>query len=356
MILAIGSTIARLRKERGLTQEQLASAVGVSAAAVSKWESAGAYPDITLISPIARFLGTTADALLGFVPDLTAEEVMERSRRCAQVFEEESAEAGLALCRSYLREYPNSHFLKFRLAGLLPVYLPQCKEEAQRQEMFALAKELLSDARESDDAKVSQSATLLLASLLTAEEPERAEALLGELPRQEANPDMMLIGIYLSKGDLTAAKKACGQLLYARLSDANLCLMSLYTIAKREEDWDRALVLLQKQRELLTCVGLTETSLPNHLLTLAECHALRGEEEKSLAALEELAAFLPQWGDLLAALEENPLFDGCEFTSAVFSPDYVKKNLASVLRLNPAFSTLSHHPRFLAVQQALDAL
>nr|WP_122012643.1 helix-turn-helix domain-containing protein [Maliibacterium massiliense] len=39
MELAIGSAIARLRKARGVTQAQLAEAVGVSVAAVSKWET-----------------------------------------------------------------------------------------------------------------------------------------------------------------------------------------------------------------------------------------------------------------------------------------------------------------------------
>ena len=39
MKLSIGTNIQRLRRARGLTQEQLADAVGVSAAAVSKWET-----------------------------------------------------------------------------------------------------------------------------------------------------------------------------------------------------------------------------------------------------------------------------------------------------------------------------
>ncbi|EKN40768.1 putative DNA-binding protein [Clostridium botulinum CFSAN001627] len=54
--LSIGEVIYRLRKEKGITQEQLANFIGVSTAAVSKWESETSYPDITLLPVIAIFL------------------------------------------------------------------------------------------------------------------------------------------------------------------------------------------------------------------------------------------------------------------------------------------------------------
>nr|WP_297284110.1 helix-turn-helix transcriptional regulator [uncultured Agathobaculum sp.] len=63
MELCIGTTILAARHTKGLTQEALADLVGVSAAAVSKWETGASYPDITLLPPIARALGMTVDAL-----------------------------------------------------------------------------------------------------------------------------------------------------------------------------------------------------------------------------------------------------------------------------------------------------
>lgn len=60
----IGSNIARLRREMGLTQEQLGALVSVSAQAVSKWENGG-MPDTELISAIADALHVTIDTLFG---------------------------------------------------------------------------------------------------------------------------------------------------------------------------------------------------------------------------------------------------------------------------------------------------
>ena len=60
----LSERIAALRKERGLTQEQLGSMVGVSAQAVSKWEKGGT-PDVELLPVLSRQLGVTIDALFG---------------------------------------------------------------------------------------------------------------------------------------------------------------------------------------------------------------------------------------------------------------------------------------------------
>ena len=56
--------LKRYRKEKNLTQQQLADALGVSNKSVSRWESGGGYPDLPLLVPLAKTLGVTADDLL----------------------------------------------------------------------------------------------------------------------------------------------------------------------------------------------------------------------------------------------------------------------------------------------------
>ena len=47
----LSENIRRLRKEKGLTQEQVAQALGVTAGAVNKWERSASCPDLALLSP-----------------------------------------------------------------------------------------------------------------------------------------------------------------------------------------------------------------------------------------------------------------------------------------------------------------
>lgn len=61
----IGTTIAALRREKGLTQDALAAQLGVSAQAVSKWENGLSCPDILMLPEIAELFGVSVDALFG---------------------------------------------------------------------------------------------------------------------------------------------------------------------------------------------------------------------------------------------------------------------------------------------------
>lgn len=63
--IKIQEQIAFLRKQRGLTQEELAKALGVTNQAVSKWESGQCCPDIQLLPDIAKLFEVSVDQLLG---------------------------------------------------------------------------------------------------------------------------------------------------------------------------------------------------------------------------------------------------------------------------------------------------
>lgn len=73
--MSIAANVARLRKERGMTQEALAEVIGVSAQTISKWENATTWPDVALLPVIADVFGVTIDALYGRetgYPDVSA--------------------------------------------------------------------------------------------------------------------------------------------------------------------------------------------------------------------------------------------------------------------------------------------
>lgn len=79
MELKIGEKIAKYRKLKGFTQEQLGESVGVSGQAVSKWEKGG-VPDTYLLPAISKVLGVSIDALFGVekkISDYTQDEILD---------------------------------------------------------------------------------------------------------------------------------------------------------------------------------------------------------------------------------------------------------------------------------------
>jgi len=116
MELNIGTSIRRLRQERNVTQEELAGAIGVTAQAVSKWERAEGYPDITLLPEIAGFFGVTLDTLCGL------DDQRDRSEICrirSATMDAESYEEGVRIAREGLAKHPHSYELKENLAFAL---------------------------------------------------------------------------------------------------------------------------------------------------------------------------------------------------------------------------------------------
>ena len=69
MQLNLGKTIRELRHRDGCTQDALAEALGVTAQAVSRWESGGSYPDMELIPAIANYFHISIDELFGYHDD-----------------------------------------------------------------------------------------------------------------------------------------------------------------------------------------------------------------------------------------------------------------------------------------------
>ena len=64
----IGHRMKELRIQYGLTQQELADAIGVSFQTISKWETAASMPDITLLPPLAEYFRVSTDQLLGLKP------------------------------------------------------------------------------------------------------------------------------------------------------------------------------------------------------------------------------------------------------------------------------------------------
>ena len=117
----IGRTIARERRRAGVTQEALAAHLGVSKAAVSKWELGQSLPDVSLLPRISAYFSLTLDELFDWHDELTSE---ESAALYAEVYA--LGEKDLASAHKRLRALASEHYsdanLLLMLASLLTVW------------------------------------------------------------------------------------------------------------------------------------------------------------------------------------------------------------------------------------------
>lgn len=110
MNIEIGNRIKELRKTKGMTQEQLAEALGISFQAVSKWENNIAMPDITLVPVIARVFGVTTDDLFAHNLKEMQEEVKQISYD-SYLHREDDPQKAREILENGLLKYPENDIL-----------------------------------------------------------------------------------------------------------------------------------------------------------------------------------------------------------------------------------------------------
>ena len=107
MDIKIGEILKTLRKERGNTQEDLASHLGISVQAVSKWERGDGFPDITHLPYIASYYEVTTDDLLGCNNLRKQNDLAEFEKKAQVLINKGKRKERLALCREMQKKYPN---------------------------------------------------------------------------------------------------------------------------------------------------------------------------------------------------------------------------------------------------------
>lgn len=119
MKLSLSSNISTLRKEHSMTQEQLAEALGVTFASVSKWERGVANPELNLIAEMADLFGVSFDALVGF--RVQNGSVVALEERIRQLQREKKYDEAITEAEKALIRYPNDFRIVYRAGELYAV-------------------------------------------------------------------------------------------------------------------------------------------------------------------------------------------------------------------------------------------
>ena len=117
--MSIGTTIKKLRRERDITQEQLAEYLGISFQAVSQWECDRNSPDISQLPLLANIFEVSADVLLGIDIDSKQKKIDAIYNEAKEISYTGKKDQSLEILKKGLHDYPDSYKLMEFYAGEL---------------------------------------------------------------------------------------------------------------------------------------------------------------------------------------------------------------------------------------------
>lgn len=292
--LYIGETIFRLRKKKKITQEELGKFIGVSTAAVSKWESGSSYPDITLLPLLADFFGVSIDELLNYKVELSDDELNKVSSECAKLFSTGDFCEAVNKCEEYISKYKTSYLLKLKLAYLFRMYLWKINDEKITKEIKERVKELFEDIVQNCDKEELVEGALYQLSSIYGSEKKYDEAIeaLNKIRKSEVQTDVMLASIYIQKGDLKKGREIFQGELYKNVCFSGMICSSL---AGSYAEHEKALSTAERYYNLSINIkkaflvnGKSIVSLWSDYLGLASTYLKFNEKKKSIDMLNSM--------------------------------------------------------------------
>lgn len=350
--MSIGTTIKRLRKEKNITQEQLAEYLGITSRSISQWECDRTAPDISQLPALANIFEVSADVLLGI--DITQKEkrISEIIKESMKHHEVGHMEEVLSTLRSGLKEFPNSYALMGTLLSCLTHLTTDSeKNDSLLQEGISLGEKIL---EECTSDRERHNAVCNLCSLYARKgDTEKAIALAEKMPSLFSSTENLLSNIY------TGSKLT--EHLQCKLSSL-LCLVynDLWRITEPSEDDtcpytnQEYIQILEKFPDIMDIIiedknyGLFAIQLIGAKLKLARFYMLEQMPEKALECLQAAAEYAIRYD---TGLRAGGNYTCLLFRNIGFGPALISNNENQCLLLlhrleESAFDQVREHPDF----------
>ncbi|TGE34516.1 helix-turn-helix transcriptional regulator [Desulfosporosinus sp. Sb-LF] len=361
----IAKVISAKRKEKGVTQDDLAEYIGVSKASVSKWETAQSYPDITLLPQLAAYFNISIDELVGYIPQMTMQDIRKTYHRLADDFSKKPFDEVLSECRSIIRKYYSCFPLLFKMAALLFNYCSLLKEKERQQALLQEICGLCTRIKtESGDAHLSKQANSIEAMCrLALGQPNEVLELLGENTKPITDDNMMIASAYQMTGNIEKAKSVLQVSLYQHLLHfAANAHAYLFLIKDEPERFEQALQRFIQLAECFDLEGLTPNSICQLYYAAANGYALLKNKEKALEMLNRYAhvcttSLLPfkVKGDRFFDCIEEWFTDADLDLQAPRDEKTIKTSIVQSVAENPVFDLLKAEPGYKSILQKLRA-
>ncbi len=243
--MTIGDMIKKCRKNKGMTQEEMAARLGVTAPAVNKWEKGNTLPDVALLAPIARLLGITTDELLSFRDELTDDEINQYLLNLQKDLEIKPFHDVFLCAKKKIEEYPNCEKLIWQAAlildaGRIAAELPD--KDSYDNTIFGWYERCLL----SEDERIrNQAADSLFHAYFRKEDYENAVRYLDYFSLENPERKRKEARVNSKTGKRAAAYRAYEELLYIGCQHLQLTLNDLRALYKEDEDHEMVKKLLE---------------------------------------------------------------------------------------------------------------
>ena len=243
MDLHISENIRRLRKERTMTQEQLAEALGVTVGAVYKWENALTVPEIRVLVELADLFGVSVDYLLGYeVRESGVEIAVERicKLRAARKMAESAREAEKALLK-----YPNSFEVIYHSAQTYFLMIITQDEKVARRCIELLERACLLFAQNPyENLTLRELQESIAACYIGLKQYDKTIELLQKLNTDDSQNDMigMVLAQYCQKPEEALPYLTAG--FYGNLTPVLRSVMGFHKAYTQLEQYDNAIAVV----------------------------------------------------------------------------------------------------------------
>ncbi|WP_373899043.1 helix-turn-helix domain-containing protein [Haloimpatiens sp. FM7315] len=240
----INTIIQEKRKEMGLTQEQVAEYLGVSTPAVNKWEKGVTYPDITLLSPLARLLNVDLNTLLCFNEGLTEKEIFNFIEKVSNAIEKDNFESGFNMVMEKIKEYPSCFKLIYWSALTLDGILMMERMDPHKKESYSIKiTELYNRVANCDEENIRNPAAFMMAyKYIGNEKYDKAQKLLDSLKEKpDIDKRQLQANLWIKQEKFKEARELLeGKMLLSSINEVQCILISLTEIALKEGNMEEA--------------------------------------------------------------------------------------------------------------------
>ena len=359
----IAETLVRKRREKGITQEELAAHIGVTKASVSKWETGQSYPDITFLPLLAAYFNISIDELMNYTPQLTKEEIKKLYHQLSAAFAARPFDDVMGECRRIIKKYNSCFPLLLQMAILLTNHLMLAEDKNTQEAIFKEAVELCRRIRtESEDLWLAREATSLEAvCYLILQQPQEVLNLLGESIRPVSTDYEIVAQAYQLMGNVTKAKEVMQIGMYQHLlallgATPSYLLLNAGNSKVTGEILHRALSVAA----VYDLEHLHPNIMAQIYLSAAQVYSLQGNTEKSLDMLQKYAKICTT-GFFPFTLHGDFFFDAIDGWLAEFdlgtgppqNEKLIKESMLQGVLSNPVFAAFAELPRYKNIIETL---